>query len=131
MDVAPDGHGPGGNGGIADALGQSDQVGRDAKEFTGGVGAQAAKAGDHFVKNQQDAMLFGDGAQFFQIALGRDQYTGGAGQRFDDDGGDGRCVMQGDDPFQVIGKMLDPFGFAARVGILGQVVGMGQVIDPG
>ena len=72
VDFAADRDRAGGNGGVADAFRHGDQVGLHAEEFAGRVGAQAAKAGDDFVENQQDAVLFSDGAQFFQIALGGD-----------------------------------------------------------
>src|SRR5690606_4164827 len=100
VDIAPDGHGSCGHGGIADALGQGDQVGRDTKAFAGRAGTQSTKAGDDFVENQQDAVLFGNGTQFFQIAFGWNQDAGGAGHGFDDDGGDRRGIVQGDDAFQ-------------------------------
>ena len=66
-----------------------------------------------------------------QIALGRRQDAGRAGHRLDDDGGDGRGVVQGDDPLERIGEMAAPFRLALGEGLMLAVVGRRQVIDPG
>ncbi|MEJ0007647.1 MAG: hypothetical protein WDM77_15100 [Steroidobacteraceae bacterium] len=74
-------------------------------------------------------MLGADIAQALQIAHGRQQHAGGAGDGLDDHGGNGRGILQGDDLFQFIGEFGAVLRQAAREGIARQVMGMGQVID--
>ncbi len=76
-------------------------------------------------------MLGGDLAQLFQVALGRDQHAGRAGHRFDDHRRDGRGVVQRDDAFEFIGQLRAPGRLALGIGVLLQVVGVGQVVDGG
>jgi hypothetical protein len=67
---------------------------------------RAAEAGDDLVEDQQDAVLGADLAQALQVALGRRQHAGGAGHRLDDDGGDGRGVVQRDEALQqLVGQL--------------------------
>jgi len=54
-----------------DALGEGDHVGNDAVALGGEGIAHAAKAGDDFVEDQQDAMPVADRAQLLQIAFRR------------------------------------------------------------
>ena len=128
---AAHGDGARGHGGVAHALGHGDQVGCDAEEFGRSGGAQAAVGGDDFVKNQQDAVLGRNFAQLFQVALGRDQHAGGAGHGLDDHGGDGGRVVQRDDALQFVGQVGAPGGLALGIGVLLQVVGVGQVVHGG
>jgi hypothetical protein len=79
---------------IGHALSEVEHVRHHAKIVGGKVGAQAAKAGDHFIKNQQNAMLVADLAQALEIAFGRHIPTRAACHGFDNN----RChiarVMQ-------------------------------------
>ena len=115
-------HGAGG-----DTLGKGDDVGRDTETLRREPGAQAAEAGDHFVEDQQDAVLFGDGAEFFEIALWRRQHAGGARHRLHDHGRDGGGVVQGDDLLQFIGQMAAPHRLAFAERLFGAVIGGGQM----
>jgi hypothetical protein len=92
------------HGGVGQALGQADEIGRHAETFGSGGRAQPAETGNHLVENQQDAVPRGDGAQPFQIAHGRHQHAGGPGQRLDDHRGDGVGPVQGDDRLQPVGQ---------------------------
>ncbi|RYP50280.1 hypothetical protein DL770_011107 [Monosporascus sp. CRB-9-2] len=83
------GHGAHRHGGVVDALGHRQQVRRHAKELGRRCRAQAAKTGDDFIEDQQDAVLVAQRAQTLQVALGRHQHARGTRQRLDDDGGDG------------------------------------------
>ena len=74
-------------------------------------------------------MLFGDLAQPLEIALGRRQTTGRTCHRLDDDGGDGRGIVQTDQPLEFVGEMAAPLRLASTESLLGAVVGRGQVID--
>ena len=119
-------HGAGG-----DALGEGDEVGRDAVAFGGKRIAHAAEAGDHFVEDQEDAVLVADLAQPLEVALRRRQHAGRGRQRLDDDGGDGRGVVQTDDALQFVGQMRAPLRLADGEGLLGAVIGGLQMIDAG
>ena len=76
-------------------------------------------------------MLVADCAQPLEVALGRDEHAGRAGDRLDDDRGDGRGVVQGDQPLQVVGELGAMLGLAARKGVPGEVVGVADVVDAG
>ena len=90
--------------GLGHALGEVQHVGHDAEIVRREVGAHAPEAGDDLVEDQQDAVLVADLAQPLQVALGRDQHAGRARDRLDDDGGDGRGVVQIDEAFERIGR---------------------------
>ena len=68
---------------------------------------------------------------FLQIALRRDQHAGRAGHRLDDDGGDGRGVVQRDDALQLVGELRAMLRLAAREGVLGRQVRVRHVVDAG
>src|SRR6185503_8896013 len=48
-----------------------------------------------------------------------------------DDGGDGGGVMQRHQALELVGEMSAPLGLAARIGLLGAIVGVRQMIDAG
>ena len=114
-----------------DALGEGDHVGHHAVALGGEGVAEPAEAGDDLVEDQQDAVLVADRAQPLQIALGRRQHAGRARHRLDDDGGDGRGVVQRDDALELVGEMRAPLGLALGEGLLLAIVGRRQVIDAG
>ena len=95
-----------------DAFGEGDDVGRHAVALGRERVAEPAEAGNHLVEDQQNAVVVADRAQSLQIALGRRQHAGRTGHRLDDDGRDGRGVMQRDDALEIVGEMRAPF--AAR-----------------
>jgi hypothetical protein len=66
-----------------------------------------------------------------QVAFRRRQHAGRAGHRLDDDRGDGRRVVQGDDAFEIVGEMRAPVRLALREGLLGAIVGRRQMVDAG
>ena len=92
---------------------------------------ETAEAGDDLVENQQDAVLGADLAQALQVALGRRQHAGRTGHRLDDDGGDGRGVVQRHQALEIVGQMGAPLGFATGEGLFLAVIGVRQVIDAG
>jgi len=55
--------------------------------------------------------------------------AGGPGHGFDDHGGDGGCIVQGHQAFQVFCQFGPVFGLALGEGIAGQVMGVAQVVD--
>ena len=120
-----------GHGGVGEALGQADDVGRDAEAFSGSGRADAAETGDHFVEDQQDAMLRRDRPQPFEIAHRRDQHASGTRHRFDDDGSDGIGAMQGDHRFQPVGKVGAMGRLALTEGIARRIMRVRQVIGAG
>ena len=120
---------PIGIGAVGEALGAGDDVGHHAEILGGERGAEAAEAGDHFVEDEQDAVLVADRAQPLQIAPGRQQHAGRARDRLDDDGGDGGGVVQRDDALQLVGEMGAPSRLAAREGVVLEVMRVRQVID--
>ncbi len=119
------------DGAVGQALGAGDEVRRDAEMGRGEGAVDAAEGADDFVEDQQDAVPVADLAQLLQVAARRHQHAGGTRHRFDDDGGDGRGVMQRDDAFERIGQVRAPVRLAAAVGHLFAVIGMRQVVDIG
>ena len=131
VDVRLAEHGAHRNHAVGQPFGGGHQVRLDAEIVGGERRGEAAEAGDDFIEDQQDAVLVAQLAQTFQITLGRDQHAGGAGHRFDDDGGDVGGVMQGDDALEFIGQVDAVFRLAPGPGIEFEIVGVRQVIDAG
>ncbi len=119
------------DGAVGDALGGQHDIRHDAEIIEGERRAETAEAGDDLVEDEQDAVLVADRAQPLEIALGRHQHAGGAGDRLDDDGGDGRGIMQGDDALKLVGELDAVLRLAAREGVAGGVVGVADVVDAG
>ena len=70
-------------------------------------------------------------AQLLEIALGRHQHAGRAGDRLDDHGGDGRGIVQRDDALELVGELRAPCSGWPREKALAQVMGVRQMIDAG
>ena len=117
--------------GRRDALGEGDHVRRHAVALGREGVTEPPEAGDDLVEDQENAVLVADGAQPLQIALGRGEHAGRAGHRLDDDGGDGRGVVQRDDALELVGEMRAPVGLALAEGLVLAAVGRRQVIDAG
>ena len=114
---------------VGEALGGRHQVRFDIEIVGREWRRQAAEAGDDFIENQQDAVLGAQLAQALQIAFRGNQHAGGTGHRFDDDGRDGRCIVQRDDALQFIGQVHAHFRFAPGVRVLVEVMSVRQVVD--
>ena len=117
---------------VGDALGEVQHVGHHAIEIGAKGRAQAAKAGDDLVKDQQDAVLVANLAQALQVSLGRDVPAGRTGHRLDDDGRHVAGVVQGQDAllqFQQGILVPDRF-FAVDVCVVDGVVDETQVVHP-
>ena len=93
--------------------------------------AEAAEAGDHLVEDEQDAVLVADRAELLEVALRRDEHAGGAGHRLDDHRGDGRGVVESDQPLEIVGELGAMLRLAAGEGVPGEVVGVADVVDAG
>ena len=87
---------------VGDALRERDHVRHDAVALGGEAVAEPAEARDDLVEDQQDAVLRGDLAQPLEVALGRRQAASRTGHRLDDDGRDGRGVVQPDQAQQLV-----------------------------
>src|SRR5262249_44947763 len=68
--------------------------------------AGAAKAGDHLVENQQDAMLVADLAQALQVSLWWNENAGRSGDRLDETGSDRARAIHVDEALQIF-RQLD------------------------
>ena len=112
-------------------LGEGDHVGLDAIALGGERRAEAAEPGDDLVEDEQNAVFVADLAQPLQIALGRGQDPGRARHRLDDHRGDGRGVVQRDDPLERVGEMGAPFRLALGEGLMLAIIGRGKMIDAG
>ena len=94
MDLLVDEYGAHRDAAVGQPLGAGQQVRDDAPALRGEGFADAAETGDHFVEDQQDAMLAGYLAQPLKVALGRQHHAGRAGHRLDDHrGGEGLAVV--------------------------------------
>src|SRR5262249_39217267 len=83
---------------------------------------------DDFVEDQENAVFVADLADPLQIALRRNQHAGRAGDRLDDHGGDGGCVVQGGQSFELLRKLRTMSGLAARVRVPREVMRVSEVI---
>ena len=117
-------HGAAGN-----ALGEGDEIGRDAEILARKRLAQAAEAGNHLVEYQQDAVLVANLAQALQIALRRDQHAARTRHRLDDHRGDVGGIVQRDDALlQLVGELGARGRLAARKCAARRIVRVAQVI---
>jgi hypothetical protein len=66
-----------------------------------------------------------------EVALGRDQHPGGAGDGLDNHRRDRGRVVQRHQPLQLVGELHAMLRHTAREGVAGEVVGVANVIDPG
>jgi hypothetical protein len=117
------------HGAVVHALGERDEIRRDAERLRAEPRAHAAEARDHLVEDQQDPVLGADLAQALEIALGRNDHAGGALHRLDDHRGDGRGVVQRHDALELVRQMRAPFRLTLRIGHVRRIVRMLQVID--
>ncbi len=74
-------------------------------------------------------MLVTDLAQFLEVADGRRDDAGRAGDRLDDDGGDVAAVVQHAQPLEIVGQFGAVLGHAAAERIAPDVQRVPQVID--
>ena len=116
---------------VGDALGEVQHVGHDAVVVGTKVDTHAAKASDHLVKNQQDAVFVADLAQPFQVALRRQIPTSTASHRFNDHGGDVAGVVQRQNAvFKLQQDVLLPDRFlVVNVGVIHWVVNEAHVVN--
>ena len=106
------------------ALGRGYEVGNDAEIIDRKRRTKTAETGDDLVEDQQYVVLGADLAQALQVTLRRDEHTGRSGHRLDDNRSDVGGIVQGDNLFQIIGKLDTIFRLAARVGIARRIVRM-------
>ncbi len=74
-------------------------------------------------------MLVAQRAQALQVTLRRNQHAGRAGDRLDDDGGDGFRAVQRDQTLDVVGELRAVRGLAPGEGVAGEIVGVADMID--
>ncbi len=130
VDLLVDEYGAHRDAAVGQPLGAGQQVRDDAPALRGEGFADAAETGDHFVEDQQDAMLAGYLAQPLKVALGRQHHAGRAGHRLDDHRGDILGAVQGHQAFQLLGLFHAMLGQADGEGVAGDVQGVRQVVDP-
>ena len=100
-------------------FGGGDDVGRDAEIVGAERRAETAERGDDLVEDQQDVVLGADRGETLEVALGWDQHAGRAGDRLDDDRGDGRGVVQRHETGEIVGQLVAMLGLAAAEGVAG------------
>ncbi|MNI64499.1 hypothetical protein D3C73_1199470 [compost metagenome] len=90
---------------VAGALGEGQQVRGDPETLCGERHADPAEPGDDFIEHQQDAVLVADLAQALQIPGCRQDHTRRSSDGLDEHGGNGGGIVQGDQPFQIVGQL--------------------------
>ena len=103
---------------VGERLRHRHEVGRDAEALRRECLAGAAEAADHLVEHEQDAVRVADLAQAREVALGRHEAAGRAGDRLDDAGGDVLGAVEVDHPQQVVGQLGAVRAFALGAVIL-------------
>ena len=115
-------------------FGQVQNIGGYAEGFRTRPRTCAAKAGNHFIENQQDIVLITNLAQAFQIAFGRDHHTCGTGKRLHNHRCDIRSIVQRNQIQQAVGQRFTAFGLALhkrtcrRLGVR-QMVGINALAE--
>ena len=103
---------------IGDCLGQGDDVRLHIEFLRRERCTHAAETGDHLVKDQQHAVLVTDLANFLQIADWRNKRAGGAGDRLDEDSGEGGAAKVLGDALEVHGHLGTGQRLALREALL-------------
>ena len=119
------------HGAVGDAFGGGDHVRRDAEVVGAERRAQPAECGNDLIEDEQDIVLGADGGQALQVTARRNEDAGRARDGLDDDGGDGRGIVQGDQPFQIVGQLGAVLRLAAAEGIARRIMRVPQMIDAG
>ena len=117
---------------VGHALGEVQHVGHNAVIVGAEVGAHAAKAGDHLVKNQQNAVLVADLTKTLQVALRRQVPTGAAGHRLNDHGSNVAGIVQRQDAvFEFKQQVFLPDRLlVVDVGVVHRVVNETHMVHP-
>ena len=87
--------------------------GHDIEALRGERRAETSEAGDHLVKDEQDAVTRAYLAQPLQIPARRQQHTRRASDRLDDHRGDRARIMQRDEALELIGQRRAVIGLTA------------------
>jgi TetR/AcrR family transcriptional regulator len=116
---------------VGDALRRHHDVGHDVEVIRREGRAEPAEARDDLVEDEQDAVLVADLAQPLEVALRRHEHAGRARHRLDDEGGDGRGIVQRDDALELVGELGAVLGQAAGEGVAGGIVRVPDVVDAG
>ena len=115
---------------VGEALRHRHDVGRDAEALRGERLSGAAEAADDLVEHEQDAVRVADLAQSLEIALGRHEAAGRAGDRLDEARGDVLGAVQVDEAHEILGELDAVRAFAPREEVLLEVR-VPHVRDPG
>ena len=121
VDGAADDDAAHGHRAVGQAFGHGHQVRGNAKHLRGEVVAHAPKTGDHFVKDQQHAMLRAQLAQALQVADRGRIHAAGTGDRLDNDGGHRAGVLdvqQLRQRFRIAGAVIRLSGAKAHAGVI-------------
>src|SRR3990170_3833366 len=119
------------NSAVGYAFRRRDDVGRDAEIIGAERRAKSPKGGDDLIEDEQDVVLGTDRGEALQVTFGRDENAGRAGDGLDDDGGDGRGVVQRHETLEIVGKLGAMLGLAAAEGVAVPVVGVANMVDAG
>ena len=110
------------------AFGGRNEIRRNAHPRRREIIPCAPKTADHFIENQENAVLVADVPEALQVTFGWNDDTSGAGDRLDDYCRDRRRIVQRNDILQLVGEMNAPLWQAARVSVVLQIMGVRQMI---
>jgi len=117
--------------GIGDPFGGSHQVGFYPELLVGEGRSQPPKAGNHLIKNQQDAMAVTDVAQPLQVALRRREYAPCPGNGLDDASRDRVTSVRLTDFLEVISEIIAVLGLATGKRVAVEQMRMPHVLGIG
>ena len=106
---------------VGEALGHRHDVRRHAEALRGERLPGATEAADHLVEHEQDAVRVADLAQALQVALGRHEAAGRAGDRLDEARGDVLGAVEVHEAREVFGELDAVRAFAPREEVLLEV----------
>ena len=113
---------------VGDPFRQREDVRHHVERLGGERRAQPAESRDHFIEDQQDAVLRADRAQLLQVAHGRNEHAGRPGHRFHDHRRNRLGAPLGHNLLQRVGQVSAPGRLSFGKGVLRQVVRVRQVI---
>src|SRR5512134_4006709 len=128
-EVLPYEHGSHGDGRIRHPFSHGEEVRNDSEMLRSERLSEASEASDHFVKDQQYSVMRTNLAQALEVADRRYEDAGRARDRLNDDGGNGRGIVQRTQALKLVGELGAVLRLTPGESIARGIVGMADMVD--